>query len=445
MLKFVIIGAGSGFGAKTVIDILSYEELRECEIVLVDINPSNLEPVVRYARRIAEHHAGPTVITSVDGWRDGVLDGADYVLTAFAQGGPAYRGVPFRYEIEIPLEYGIAQYIADTAGIGGVLRTMRCAPELLAIGHDMEKRCPDAWLLNHVNPMAMLTRTMLIACPEITTVGLCHNVQGAARRIARQLGLESHHELRYLAAGVNHMDWFLRVEYLDGRDAYPDLIQAYEDSDEKESWPGVQVQLLKHLGHWTTESNRHCSEYVPWFAHDPEARASVGLEPRQPVAEDTGTAPRWEEDSSLMKQLAGTEDLNLVRSAEYGPPIIHARETDAYYRVNVNVLNRGMIENLPDGYCVEVPCTVDRTGLHPHHVGALPIQLAAPTRGLADMQTLASDAVLEKDLRKACQACIIDPATAACATPAQITECFNRLIEIERKWLEPYWGADLKV
>jgi len=170
---------------------------------------------------------------------------------------------------------------------------------------------------------------------------------------------------------------------------------------------------------------------------------AAGLKIRETSPEFDGTAPRWTPDSDIMQQLSGAKPLAVERGFEYGVRIIHGLETGAVHRVHLNVMNRGMIENLPDGYCVEVPCTVDRTGVSPHHVGALPIHLAALCRGIADMQTLASDAFLEKDLTKAYLACVIDPCTAASATPARIKECFNKLLEADSKWLEPYWGENL--
>ena len=442
MIKVVIIGAGSGFGANTVVDILSYEELRDCEIVLVDINPTHLDPIAAYARKVVEHHKAPTKITTALDWRDGALDGAGYVITSFAQGGPAYQGVPFHYEMSIPHEYGIHQNIGDTAGIGGVFRTMRTAPEMVAIGKDLERRSPGAWLLNYVNPMSMLTRIMNLACPGINTLGLCHNVQYTIRHIATRLGC-SHKDLRFVAAGVNHMLWFLRIEYLDGRDAYPDFLEGIERMKDDGQYMPVQHDLLKQLGYWTTESSGHCAEYLPYYMARKEDREEAGLEIRETSPEFDGTAPRWTPESNIMQQLSGARPLAIERGFEYGVHIMHGLETAAVHRAHLNVINHGMIENLPDGYCVEVPCTVDRTGVSPHHVGALPIHLAALCRGMADMQTLASDAFLEKDLTKAYLACVIDPCTAASATPARIKECFNKLLEADRKWLEPYWGKDL--
>ncbi|NQT89598.1 alpha-glucosidase/alpha-galactosidase, partial [bacterium] len=279
MPKIVFIGAGSHFGATSLVDLLSFEALRDSEIVLVDINPTHLEPVAAYAQKLVDHYEAPARIVSELGWRDGVLDGADFVITSFAQGGPAYRGEPFRSEIAIPLKYGIQQNVGDTVGFGGVLRTMRTAPELVAIGKDMEQRCPGATLINYVNPMSMLTRTLLLACPGIRTYGLCHNIQGGIREIAHYVGCD-YKELRFEAAGINHMDWFLRVEYLDGRDAYPDL-RAAGKKEENFSRCGSKFELLEHFGYWSGEGPGHVAEYVPYFLPRDADRESIHVKKRE--------------------------------------------------------------------------------------------------------------------------------------------------------------------
>lgn len=443
MTKIVFIGAGSGFGAQSLVDIMSFPDLWDSEIVLVDTNPNHLRPVEAFARKVVAHYGAPTRIRAESEWRGGVLEGARYVMTSFAQGGPAYQGVPFHYEISIPLKYGIHQGVGDTAGIGGVFRALRCAPELVAIGKDLEVRSPGAYLLNYVNPMSMLTRILNLACPKVHMLGLCHNIQYGIRDIARWLGC-SHKALRYEAAGVNHMDWFLRLEYLDGRNAYPDLLRAAENEKVYRERP-VQFELLKHVGYFTTESSRHCAEYLPYFLPRAEDRAAVLFQDRATKPEVDTTAPRWSADSDLMQQLDGRKPLRLTRTFEYGMHIMHALESDAVYRMHLNVMNRGCIENFMDDACVEVCCTTDRTGVHPHRVGRMPVALAALCRGLADMQTLASDAYLEKDLRKAFEACLVDPTTAASATPARIRQCFDELLQAERPWLEQDWGGKLSL
>ncbi|MHC5054812.1 MAG: family 4 glycosyl hydrolase [Planctomycetota bacterium] len=443
MLKIVFIGAGSQFGATSFVDIMSFEELRECEVVLVDVNPDHLEPVAAYAGKVVEHYGAPTRVTKALDWRSGVLDGADFVVTSFAQGGPAYSGEPYRSEICVPRKYGIRQTVGDTVGFGGVFRTMRTAPELVAIGHDMERRCPGAVLVNYVNPMSMLTRILSLACPGVRTYGLCHNIQGGIREIARYVG-RTHRELCFDAAGVNHLDWFLRVEYLDGRDAYPDL-KAAGELEENYRRCATKFELLRQFGYWSAEGPGHVAEYVPYFMPREADRESVFVRQGEPRPAPGRTHPRWGPDSDLMHQLDGRKPLALARSCEYGVHIMHAMRTDSVYRMHLNVMNDGLIENLPADSCVEVCCTADGGGVHPHRVGRMPVELAALCRGMADMQTLASDAFLERDLRKAFLACCVDPATAACAAPSTIRRCFNELLEAERDFLEPWWGKALEV
>lgn len=438
MVKIVFIGAGSQFGAKSFVDILSFEELHDSEVVLVDVNPNNLEPVAAFARKVAAHYDAPTKVTTAPDWRDGVLEAADFVITSFAQGGPAYRGEPFQSEICIPLKYGIQQNVGDTVGMGGVFRTMRTASELVAIGKDMERRCPHAALINYVNPMSMLTRIVSLACPGIRTYGLCHNIQGGIREIAHYVGC-SYKDLRFEAAGINHLSWFLSVRYPDGRDVYPDLLAAGE-KEENYRRCGSKFELLNQFGYWSGEGPAHVAEYVPYFLPRDADRESIFISKRERPPDADDTAPRWTADSDLARQLDGREPLKLDRSNEYGLRIIHASRTNAVYRMHLNVINNGLIENLPNDYCVEVCCTVDAAGVHPHRVGPLPVQLAALCRAMADAQTLASDAFLEKDLNKAYMACLLDPLTAACAAPANIRKCFCELLSAERHLLEPHWG-----
>ena len=443
MPKIVFIGAGSQFGATSFVDIMSFETLRDGEVVLVDTNPHHLGPVEAYCRKVIEHYKAPMKLSAEPDWRDGVLDGADYVITSFAQGGQAYRGEPYRSDICIPFAHGIRQTVADTVGIGGVMRMMRTAPELLAIARDMQQRCPGAVLINYVNPMSMLTRSLILGAPAVRSYGLCHNIQGGIREIARYIGCD-HKDLRFEAAGVNHLSWFLRLEYRDGRDAYPDLLKAGEDPANYARC-GSKFELLKQFGCWSGEGPVHVAEYVPWFLPRQADRESIGIPEREPPKDADPTGERWKPDSDLVLKAEGKKPLDLKLSNEYGVRIIHGIETDTLYGMHLNVMNDGLIENLPPDACVEVCCTVDRAGVHPHQAGKLPIPLAAMSGALANVETLASDAFLECDLEKACQACIIDPATAAQASPATIRKCFNELLEAERHLLEPYWGKTLKV
>ncbi len=221
-----------------------------------------------------------------------------------------------------------------------------------------------------------------------------------------------------------------------------DLIQAMGRPDSRDWFP-VQRELLNHFGYWTTESSEHCAEYLPYFMPREASRASVKIDLHKTSPDVPRTAARWGKESKLVMQTDGRKPLDIVRSPEYGLHIIHALETDNVYRMHINVINNGAITNLPNDYCVEVPCVADRTGIHPTFIGALPVHLAALCRSMADMQTLASEAALHRDLTMAYRACLIDPLTAASATPASIGECFTKLLAAERPWLEPYWNDAL--
>jgi len=442
MAKIVFIGAGGVFGARCIADFLSFPSLHDSELVLVDIDQHRLDIITAWARAASRQAGAAMRVTPALSWRDGVLEGADFVMTAFAAGKFDFTSRLHREEIGIPQEYGIYQNVADTAGIGGLFRTLRTAPEMVAIARDMERRCPDAFLISHVNPMAALTRIVRKSVPRVQMLGLCHNIQFSIRWAAQWLGLPSHRDLRYVAAGINHMDWFLRLEYLDGRDAYPDLVEAMRDAEIYQKY-SVHAELLKHFGHLTTETNHHISEYLPYYMPREKDRDSVLLT----VKEVDRGAPLEDPKTNLLERLAaeasGIQPLNLERSIEYSAPIMNAVVTDTPTRMHLNVLNNGLIDNLPNDYCVEVPCTFDRMGVHPHKVGNLPVQLAALCRGMADMQTLASDAYLEKDVEKACYACLVDPLTAGSAAPGAIRECFTRLLLIEREALDSYMKPEI--
>ncbi len=308
MAKLVFIGAGSGFGAKSFVDLMSFEELRDGEVVLVDVNPHHLAPVERFCKKVIDHYDAPLTLSTAADWRNGVLEGADYVVTSFAQGGPAYAGFPYAHEIMIPQKYGIYQYVADTVGIGGVFRTLRTAPEMLAITSDLEQRSPGALILNYVNPMSMLTRALNLASPKVTTLGLCHNIQYTIRRIARWIGV-SHKELRYEAGGINHMAWFLGLEYLDGKNAYPDLSLAGKRAEIYEE-RSVQFELLEHFGYFTTESSHHCSEYLPYFLPREADRESVGLGVRTVETDIGETSARWTGESAPVRHADRKVHLN---------------------------------------------------------------------------------------------------------------------------------------
>lgn len=426
MAKIVIIGAGSGFGQRLSLDIMAYPELHNGTICLVDINPDHLTPVVEFVEKAAEVNNVPMKIEgSVD--RREVLEGADYVITAISVGGPAYDGAPYYHEVMIPRSYGIDQSVADTVSPGGIFRTLRTAPVMMDICRDVEELCPDALVLNYTNPMAMLC-WILNETTNLRIVGLCHSVQGTSKQLAKYIGAP-YEEISYWVAGINHMSWFLKFGW-NGEDAYPLLWKAMEDPEVYKT-NTVRFDIMRHFDYFVTESTRHMSEYVPYYRRTAETMKEFGLESRNPNKEvvDGG---RWRTRSEkIQKQLAGEEPIVLRRSHEYASNIIYSCETNDPVRINSNVRNNGIITNLPDDCCVEVPCLVDNTGVRPCSVGALPTQLAALNNSNVVVQELTAQAVLERDLRKAYYALLLDPLTAGICTTAQIKSMFDEMVAAE--------------
>ena len=429
MAKVVIIGAGSWFCQRMIVDIMSFPELRETTFGLVDINPDHLAPATQYAKRVVELHGSGAKIQSTTNRRE-VLEGADYVIVSIAAGGPAYRGPAYYADVAIPQKYGVEQSVADTIGPGGVFRTLRAAPIMLGICRDMEELCPDALLINYTNPMAMLCWAMNKAT-RIKNVGLCHSVQGTSHDIARYIGAP-YEEVSYWCAGINHMAWFLEYRW-NGEDAYP-LLRKAMDNPEIWAKDTVKFEILRHFGYFVTESTYHMSEYVPYFRKRKETMEQLGLRRNSPNPD--GTETRWTKaDSPLMRQAAGDEPIDLKGSQEYASHIIHSMETNAPFRINGNVQNRGLIANLPEGCCVEVPCLVDGQGIHPCYVGDLPGQLAALNRSNIAVQQMTVEAVLEESREKAYYALALDPLTSAVCTLPEIRSMFDEMCEAEKEWV----------
>ncbi|HEY3282183.1 MAG TPA: alpha-glucosidase/alpha-galactosidase [Armatimonadota bacterium] len=429
MPKIAIIGAGSWFCQRMLVDIMSYPELRESTFALVDINPDHLAPATQYAKRVVElHGTGAKVLSTTD--RREVLEGCDFVITSIAVGGPAYSGPNYFADKAIPKKYGVDQSVADTLGPGGIFRTLRVAPVMLGICQDMEELCPDALLINYTNPMAMLCWAMSEAT-DIRSVGLCHSVQGTSQDIARYIGVP-YEEVAYWCAGINHMAWFLDYRWK-GEDAYPMLRKAMEDPEiyKKDT---VKFEILRHFDYFVTESTTHMSEYVPYFRKRPDIMEPLGLKYHEPNPDATDT--RWSKaDSPLLRQASGDEPIDLTGSKEYASHIIHSMVTGVPFRFNGNVPNYGLITNLVEGCCVEVPCLVDNVGVHPCLVGDLPPQLAALNSSNVAVQQLTVEAVLEGSRRKAFQALALDPLTAASCSLGEIQSMFDELCEAEKDWV----------
>jgi alpha-galactosidase len=427
MAKLVIIGAGSGFGSRLSVDFLSRGPLREGAVIgLCDINAESLQQVAAYVQRTIDAHGlEARVVASTD--RNELLGGADFVVTSVSVGGGAYWGYPFAHEVNIPRKYGVDQSVADTIGPGGVFRFLRTAPVQLAFCKDMERRCPEALLLNHTNPMAMLT-WLHSAGSAIRNVGLCHSVQGTSRQLAGYIGAP-YEEVSYWVAGINHQAWFLEFRR-NGRDAYPQLRKAMEDPDILAKDP-VRWEILRHFDYFVTESSHHMSEYVPYFRRTAELRERFGFQSRE-VRMEQPRKRAWMAEAGIDGQPPVGE---LKASHEFTTGIMEAVVTNQPYLFNGNVMNDGLVSNLPPGCCVEVPCLADRLGVHPCRVGELPGQLAAINRSNIAVQQLAVEAFFRRSRKAAFQAVALDPLTAAVLPLHAIREMFDEMWQAEKDLL----------
>jgi alpha-galactosidase len=407
--KITFIGAGSATFTRMLIgDILSYPELRGATLSLHDIDSERLETAAGVARVTAEEAgASPAIEAHAD--RRAALEGADYALNMIQVGG--HRATVIDHEI--PARYGLRQTIGDTLGIGGIFRALRTIPVMQGIGEDMAAVCPDAWLLNYTNPMAMLCWATYSGTPQQRVVGLCHSVQNTTRQLAELVGIPFD-EVTFVGAGVNHQAFILRFER-DGEDLYPRLDAAIEDNPDL--LRRVRVQMYRAFGYFPTESSEHSAEYLPWFMrHDGELERMRIIESDYVRMSEENEA-EYERTREL---LAAGEPLPIEPSIEYAPQIIHSIETGQPRVVYGNVENTDLIENLPRGACVEVPCVVDSSGVRPTHVGALPPQLAALNRTFVNVAELTVRAALEGCPEHVLQAALLDPNTAASLTVDQI-------------------------
>jgi len=431
MPKIVLIGAGSTVFAKNLLgDILSFTELSGSDICLHDIDEERLRTSEIVANRVARTlGAQPVISATLD--RRRALDAADYVITMFQIGG--YKPGTMT-DFEIPKRYGLRQTIADTLGIGGIMRGLRTIPVLLEMARDMEELCPDTWLLNYVNPMAM-NCWALNRATTIRSVGLCHSVQGTAEQLARDMNVPID-EINYLCAGINHMAFYLRFER-DGQDLYP-LIHQVSAEGRAPSWNRVRYEALKHLGYFVSESSEHFSEYVPWFIKrdrpDLIERYNIPLDEYITRCENQITA--WEMMRGLLEDEAIA--LTVERSHEYGAYIIHSLETGTPRVIYGNVANEHLIDNLPIGCCVEVPCLVDKNGIQPTRIGTLPPQLAALIHTNINVQALTVEAALTGKREHIYHAAMLDPHTAAELDLNQIHSLVDDLIAAHEGWLPAY-------
>lgn len=466
MPKITFIGAGSTVFAKNLLgDLLSFPELAHATISLHDIDPERLRTTEVVAHRLAQGlGAYPTIEATLD--RRQALDGADYAIAMFQIAGYQPGTV---IDFEIPKKYGLRQTIADTLGVGGIMRALRTIPVMLEMAQDMQDLCPDVTFLNYVNPMAMLTWAMNRGTP-IKTVGLCHSVQGTAEQLAHDLNIPLE-EITYRCAGINHMAFYLRFErHLpngEGEDLYPRLRQVIAEGRVPD-WNRVRYEVFKRLGYFVTESSEHFSEYVPWFIKRDrpdlierfnipldeyirrcevqiagwEASHETVLNPDAPIDEanlrERLLAVRATEQD-VHNAIAMVTNFNAITpSHEYGAYIIHSLETGIPRVIYGNVMNYGLIDNLPQGCCVEVPCLVDRNGIQPTRIGALPPHLAALIQTNVNVQALTVEAALTRKREHIYHAAMLDPHTAAELDLEQIWQLVDDLIAAHGDWLPAY-------
>lgn len=437
MAKVAIIGAGSIVFCQTLIlDILGTPGVEGTEFALMAPTTTRSSQVEAFAKRVIKDNGlNASVWTTTD--RREALRGADYVIATFQVGGVT----GFEYDYKIPLKYGVDQCIGDTLGPGGIFRALRSIPVTLAMAHDMEELCPNAYLLNYVNPMAMIC--WALGTTKVKFVGLCHGVQTTLDLIAGYVGVPKH-EIDFLAAGINHMAWFLKLEHK-GEDLYPKLRARFEQPEyyvnEK-----VRGEVFRHFGYFMTESTGHLSEYVPWFRSSKRALELYCDEPA--FGGESGAYYNWCKYVAAKYEgqdiLAGQPTTLPPRSVEYGSYIIEALETGKTFKLNGNVINEGMITNLPADCCAEYPLYVDRTGIHKTFVGPLPSQCAALNLTNINVQRLAVEAGIEGDPEKVVLACAMDPLTSATLTLKEIREMAAEMLEAERQWLPQFAGKTVK-
>jgi len=418
MTRVSFVGAGSVEFTKNLLgDLLTFPELAGATIALHDIDRERLDAAEAMARWTAATLGAPATIEAhLD--RRAALDGADHVINMIQVGGHAATLVDF----EVPKRFGLRQTIGDTLGIGGVFRALRTIPVMLDIARDMFELCPDAWLLNYTNPMAMLCWSVYAGTPIHRVVGLCHSVQWTTRGLTELVGVP-YEEVEYLGAGVNHQAWILQFRH-QGRDLYPLLDEAIERDQELRR--RVRVEMYRRLGYFPTESSEHSAEYLPWFLHDDEMIERF----RVPVDEYVRRSEEnLREYEAMRRTLSEGGSFEIERSLEYASLIVHSIATGEPRVIYGNVPNQGLVSNLPHGACVEVPCLVDGNGVQPTAVGSLPPQLAALNRTYLNVCELTVRAALEGDREHVVHAALLDPNTSATLAPEQTVQMVDALID----------------
>ncbi len=437
MKKIAFIGAGSfGFTRGLVKDILSFPALSDCTIALMDIDPERLASIKKAVDKIVSAGKYPAkVIATMD--RAEALKDADGVLCTILAGGVNV----WRYDVEIPKKYGIDINVGDTRGPSGIFRALRTVPVMLDICKDIERYCPDAIFLNYTNPMAMLCRAMQ-GQSKIKVTGLCHSVQGTAEMLAKWIGAPME-EITYKCAGINHQAFYLEYKW-NGKDAYPLIKEAVTGKPEVYNQEIVRNEMFLNLDYYVTESSGHNSEYNAWFRKRPDliekyCTHGTGWNPGAygyilddyMKREDT-----WKKEIDEWMQ---KDEVDLKRGHEYAAYIFNATIGDGtLFEFNGNVRNFGLIDNLPEGCCVEVPVLASKRGLDPIHVGPLPEHLAILVNTSARCEELAVEAAITGDPRKLFHAICFDPLTSAVLSLDEIQKMVDEMLEANKQWLPQF-------
>jgi alpha-galactosidase len=433
MIKIAMVGAGSTVFAKNLMgDILSFPELADATISLMDINTERLRTSQIVAHKVAKAvNAHPTIEATTD--RRAALKDADFVICMIQVGG--YKPATV-VDIEIPKKYGLRQTIGDTLGVGGIMRGLRTIPVLVDICRDMEQLCPNALFINYVNPMCM-NQWALSRTTSIKTVGLCHSVQGTAHQLADDIGVP-YDEIDYVAAGINHMAFYLKFAHKKtGENLYPRIQQVVAEGRVPD-WNRVRYEMFTRLGYFVTESSEHFSEYTPWFIKRdrPEMIEEFNIPLDEYIRRCEVQIAAWE---AMRHELEDEgHEIEVERSMEYGSLIIHSMATSTPRTVYGNMPNTGIITNLPQGCSVEVPCLVDGNGVQPTHIGSIPPHLAALMQTNTNVQALTVEAALTCKREHIYHAAMLDPHTAAELSLDQIWSLVDDLIAAHGDWLPRY-------
>ena len=433
MLKITFMGAGSTVFAKNVLgDTMLAEPLRECEIALYDIDANRLEESAIVIEALnAKYNENRAVVKKYLGvsQRKDALRGAKFVIDAIQVG--LYDPCTI-IDFEIPKKYGLRQTIADTLGIGGIFRGLRTIHVLKGFAADMEEVCPDAWFLNYTNPMAILSGFMQ-RYTNVKTVGLCHSVQVCSSDLFNQLGMDHSRVGSELIAGINHMAWLLDIRDKEGKDLYPEIKKLAAEKNAKEKHHNmVRFDYIDKLGYYCTESSEHNAEYNPFY-----------IKPNYPELIDKFNIPLDEYPRRCINQIANWQkqkeellnggDIAHSRTHEYASRIMEAMVTNTPYKIGGNVLNKGLIDNLPSDACVEVPCLIDGSGVNPTHVGRLPVQLAAMNMTNINCQLCTIEAAVTGKKEHIYHAAMMDPHTSSQLSIDDIVKMCDELYEAHEK------------